>query len=408
MASPNRNMPWPVELLVPQSTAMPPLRIAKRVVNVDPADVDGSEDDPKLLNDSVVFDAPPPPTDPALVTRWTFGPLVSTQRRVLQVAEVTALCDGQRPVFLRRAWNYREYVVAGESSNSAPEAGGACAGCRGGQAEFHDTAAKTVAVCRAAVAGHVECLCALHCLGAAVDGFRGGDLIPVRSAAAEGHTAVVEAVVRLGGDVDQAGPDGRTAMHAAFAGGHCETIAALQRLGGDVNRRDVDGLTPLDVACRECRDEAIRAVVAAGAKLKASDDAAAGDMMVRKSAAHHVVEGDIADDDDDADCDAVEKDDDDRASSVASSAAAHAKHRCLRALHELGAPMDAVDDDGRTPLHVAAEAGDAAVVRFLVRVGADPATVDADGASVAELALGHPAVLRVLQRAAGDGRDPES
>ncbi|KAK4033797.1 Serine/threonine-protein phosphatase 6 regulatory ankyrin repeat subunit C [Parachaetomium inaequale] len=74
---------------------------------------------------------------------------------------------------------------------------------------------------------------------------------------------------------------------------------------------------------------------------------------------------------------------------------AHGSYACTKVLLEAGANVGARDGHGRTPLHWAAEAGNADVVRLLVSAGADTSAASDDGTT----ALG--AVVALLGRPDG-------
>ena len=72
---------------------------------------------------------------------------------------------------------------------------------------------------------------------------------------------------------------------------------------------------------------------------------------------------------------------------------------------------DMKDNEGRTPLHLAASTGDTELVRVLIEAGADVAVRDAQGASPLHLAVagGHTETVRVLVEAepGSDEKDGE-
>ncbi|SPQ23476.1 8f130bd3-c285-4eb8-adf4-5f175b419792 [Thermothielavioides terrestris] len=67
---------------------------------------------------------------------------------------------------------------------------------------------------------------------------------------------------------------------------------------------------------------------------------------------------------------------------------AHASYACTKVLLEGGARVDVRDGYGRTPLHWAAESGNADVVRLLVEAGADLTAAGHNGSTPLEVVLG--------------------
>ena len=71
----------------------------------------------------------------------------------------------------------------------------------------------------------------------------------------------------------------------------------------------------------------------------------------------------------------------------------------VQLLVQAGVAVDQTDDDGRTPLFVAAYNGQEAVVRLLLQAGADRARRPAGGETAADIAQrnGHPEVAAMLR-----------
>jgi len=62
-------------------------------------------------------------------------------------------------------------------------------------------------------------------------------------------------------------------------------------------------------------------------------------------------------------------------------------------VEELGADVNALDDEGNTAMHNAAARGDVEMILYLVAKGADPKAINREGKTTADMANG-PVVMR--------------
>ncbi len=120
-------------------------------------------------------------------------------------------------------------------------------------------------VFRAARLGDVEALRRALATGADVSATNTEGQTALHRAAGFGHLAAVEALVAAKAALNIYA-EAETPLHAAAQEGHAAVVRALSRAGADVNaRRDDHAPTPLIVAVHARRDEAVAALVEAGA-----------------------------------------------------------------------------------------------------------------------------------------------
>lgn len=179
-------------------------------------------------------------------------------------------------------------------------------------------------------------------------------------AASEGDVDTVRALAARGLNLDAGDYDARTTMHLAAAEGNARVVALLCQLGADPNVRDRWGGAPIRDAI-DGKHEAVLDVFRANA---VTLDAAQPAQLL---------------------CEAASRGDLER----------------LERLLEAGIGANLGDYDGRTPLHLAAAAGNLRVVEFLVSKLADVSAQDRNGATPADDAISseRPLVTQLLVRA---------
>jgi ankyrin repeat protein len=129
----------------------------------------------------------------------------------------------------------------------------------------------STAMMLAANEGHTAVLDALMTGGAKAAAADKNGMTPLMAAASANRTAAVKLLLARGAPVNAANRDGSTALMAAAFGGHVETVQALIAAGADVNVTDSQGRTPMMAAAMAGSLPAVRALIAGKANLQAED-----------------------------------------------------------------------------------------------------------------------------------------
>ncbi len=173
---------------------------------------------------------------------------------------------------------------------------------------------------------------------------------------------VARALVEAGIDIERIDKWGKTRLASAAFGIHADTVEFLLKLGARADARDLGGETPLHSICwqgeytgeeskRNC-ERIIRTLVAAGVSVAGVDDQG-------QTAMHRAAGGDWG------------------------------NATAIRTLLELGAKPDPVDEEGTTPIMIAASNAEIDCIQLLCDAGADPTRKDAEGRSALDLSLDH-------------------
>ncbi|KAM3935712.1 uncharacterized protein RB166_002855 [Leptodactylus fuscus] len=187
---------------------------------------------------------------------------------------------------------------------------------------------------------------------------------PLRAAAWGGHTEVVDSLLAFGAQPDTSGPDGRTALRAAAWGGHEGPIKALIRAGAEVDHVDVEGRTPLMAAAYMGHCTVAGILLESGANVNKCD-----------------VDGRSA-----------------LAVACLCVPTGQRHPQLVSVLLEHGADPELQDNEGLTPLLVAAYEGQEEVAELLLEAGANPDRSGKDQMTplLAAASGGHAETVRVL------------
>ena len=212
-------------------------------------------------------------------------------------------------------------------------------------------------------AGDVSAVRALIKSGADVNA-RGGDgSTPLLWAAHQSHPEIARALIAAGATVDAVNDYGVTPLLEASRTGDAVMVDALLQGGADPSRAHPEGETPLMAAARAGSLPAVRALLTRGADVNAAERFQQTSALMWAAAEGH---GDVVD--------------------VLLEAGANPNHQgyitSLTERHNADHPTG-----GMTALMLAARNGDDALVRRLVKGGADVNLKNGDGASAAMLAI---------------------
>lgn len=247
------------------------------------------------------------------------------------------------------------------------------------------------------------------------------------TAAASGCDALLERLMDAGGSPLARNREGDTTLAIAARNGHPSTVQMLLKRGADPEQRNLQGGTALFVAAQANKTRIVQILAAAGANLEApgrsgvsplsaaafngnerlvemflarGGDASAVDGTGKSAIVYAAARGFTAIVKRllDAGVDPRQRYANDLTLLI--WAAGHANDspevdgvRTVELVLSRGVPVDDADDRGRTALMTAAELGHAAIVRTLLKAGADPSRRDKEGKTAADLAAGEPVRL---------------
>ncbi|HNV68325.1 MAG TPA: ankyrin repeat domain-containing protein [Candidatus Ozemobacteraceae bacterium] len=223
----------------------------------------------------------------------------------------------------------------------------------------------------AASEGHAEIVSLLASAGAWVNAPADGDMRPLHLAAWHGHTETVRRLIAAGAGVNPVNRFHETPLLLAVKERRRETVQELLRHGALPEIADNNGSTALNWAGVNQDTALIASLEAAGCRTSAArtlplvhTHAAAGNL--------EAVKADLASEA--ASLHAVDQ----RGRTPLHIAAEHRFAEIVKYLLTAGARVDAVDFSGRTALHLACQRADQLIVSQLLEAGASLTTPDAD------------------------------
>ena len=263
----------------------------------------------------------------------------------------------------------------------------------------------------AAWEGHVELVKLLIARGADVNTWQEDSWTPLHSAAHQGHKEVAEILIVSGVDVNVR-REGGTPLHTAAGQDQVEMAAYLIDKGADVDAKDRWSGTPLMNAAENGQVAVAKLLIEKGANVVARDDK---DRTALHRAARNVRNRDIVEllIAEGADLNSKDKDGETPADSAFGSGAPYSnaivkllvekgavisklEGVCLSAyLGDLskvkdylrqGKDVNATNEHGNTPLHMAAMAGEREMLEFLIANGADINMKDHGGSTALDYA----------------------
>jgi ankyrin repeat protein len=211
--------------------------------------------------------------------------------------------------------------------------------------------------------------------------------MPLARAARAGHVALVELFLGQGAAIDARNLVGITALYAAAENERTSTVALLLGKGADPNLPGRAGVMPLAVAAFKGNERIVGELIARKADPNAVDTTGKSAMTYAAARGFALVVRLLID----AGVDVRRAYGNDLtalmwAAGHEDGVGARAALDVIAQLLDAGAPIDAIDNRGRTALMIAAELGRPAIVEALLARGADRAIADKAGKRAADLA----------------------
>jgi ankyrin repeat protein len=206
-------------------------------------------------------------------------------------------------------------------------------------------------------------------------------------AARAGHVALVELFLARGAAIDARNLFGATALYGATENERQATVAALLAKNADPNLPGRSGVTPLAAAAYKGSGRIVDLLIARGATVDALDSTGKSAITYAAARGFALIVRRLLD------AGVDPKRAYGNGLTALMWAAGHedgvgdgAAGEVIELLLAAGAPIDAVDNRGRTALMIAAELSYGAIVEMLLARGADRAIADASGKRAVDLA----------------------
>jgi len=239
------------------------------------------------------------------------------------------------------------------------------------------------AITMAASEGFLQCFKLLQENGADINGV-GASLPPLHMAAAEDKTHIIKYLITQGVDINKKDIEGRTALMFAVAEGQEHAAKLLIQAGADVSTVDANGRSAQDYAVNKRAFELLEVL---GAEKQPTLHRLTQKGFIEK-VEELVAQG----------ADVNARDEVGRTPLHIASAENH--NIDMKVLLDIGADVNARDGQGRTPLMYAAADGLKRAATLLIQEGADVHLRDADGMRAYEWARsgGNPELAQYLRR----------
>ena len=225
----------------------------------------------------------------------------------------------------------------------------------------------------ASLYGHADVMSALVLAGADPNRPDKAGLSPILKAVKSGNAFVIRFLVGAGAVLSDANPlNGRLPLHEAAEIGNTEVITALLEMNARVNAQDNDGKTPLAIAVLHDNVVCSELLLERGADPLLTDKYGLSPLyaaarngcegIVRTVLRSKAVAGNM---------EYINRRNREDGSTPMFAAARAGSEGCVRALIEVGADVNATDNNDETPLMIASKLGHAAVVFALLRAEAN-------------------------------------
>ncbi|KFZ24757.1 hypothetical protein V502_00761 [Pseudogymnoascus sp. VKM F-4520 (FW-2644)] len=199
-------------------------------------------------------------------------------------------------------------------------------------------------LCQAIYFKHTRMVRALLECGARVEAFTRQQLTPIHTAVASGQSHILELLLARGADTDK----------------HKETVNTLIHKGANINAQATDGTTPLIAAVYGNHSGIMVDLIAAGADLDLENNEGSTEIQVttemdNPEALEQLLKGN-------PNLEARDKD-----GLTAMHHAAFKSAACFCILHQNGASLEAQEEDGFAPIHIACAADNVGAVAYCHR-----------------------------------------
>ena len=219
----------------------------------------------------------------------------------------------------------------------------------------------------AAREGHLEAIHMLLKNGADVNKADIISELPLHYAAEGNHTEVAKLLVRKGGDALAKTSDGETVLHLAS---RLDLVPFFVEQGADIHAKDDDRKTPLHIAAEKGQSDTVNYLLNNGASSTSCDLLGFSPLFYAFQNGHAAAAKMFID----RGCDKLQGDDKPSEfleANLLQSAAVNGFVDVLHLLLDRGIHVDAVSEEGLTPLTAAAKAGQRDAVSFLLDRGAN-------------------------------------